>query len=541
MTKAYSYIRFSSKSQASGDSLRRQTRLAEDYANKLGLELDFNTYQDLGVSAWTGSNTSEDAALGQFILACEKNQIPRGSHLLVESLDRLSREDVESAMHQLMTLTKIHGIVVVTLSDNKVYKSPVNMIDLIMSLTIMQRSNEESEIKSQRLRAVHEHKRANPETSIKTERCPFWLELTEDRKGYQVIEEQAAIVASIFESSIAGIGIHRILQDLNNRNIKPPKADHWGTSTIGAILTNKAVFGCHQPHHYVEGVRKPVGEVKNNYFPVIVSEDEYYLSASKRKARDLTNKSTGRRGKYFTNLFNSIAKCASCGSSMLFNKKNKKHSYLTCRGRIMKLCDNKPVRYDKMELLITERFLSPLFINHLAEYSNRKNEKVDNSTTLEILESKLQNHNDKIQSYIDANDGINNERLIVAIRAENQIVNNIILEIESFKISNAKEQIKSENAHLDLKMSCQLVSNCLQSDVNGTKNESLSDMEIFRERAKLNKILLSAFGEVKVFNSIELGLSVRLNTGNATFDKYWFNNNSSTMKWYLGLNMTKNN
>ena len=40
MTKAYSYLRFSTPEQQRGDSFRRQTSLAADYAAQHGLELD---------------------------------------------------------------------------------------------------------------------------------------------------------------------------------------------------------------------------------------------------------------------------------------------------------------------------------------------------------------------------------------------------------------------------------------------------------------------------------------------------------------------
>ena len=53
MPKAYSYIRFSSTKQISGDSLDRQIRLSEEYAAKNGLELDTSlNLRDLGISAY---------------------------------------------------------------------------------------------------------------------------------------------------------------------------------------------------------------------------------------------------------------------------------------------------------------------------------------------------------------------------------------------------------------------------------------------------------------------------------------------------------
>ncbi|KVR83488.1 recombinase family protein [Burkholderia vietnamiensis] len=49
--KAYSYLRFSTPEQAQGDSFRRQTALAEAYAQQHGLELDTTLrFADEGVS-----------------------------------------------------------------------------------------------------------------------------------------------------------------------------------------------------------------------------------------------------------------------------------------------------------------------------------------------------------------------------------------------------------------------------------------------------------------------------------------------------------
>nr|WP_290095175.1 recombinase family protein [uncultured Escherichia sp.] len=48
--KAYSYIRFSSKKQEQGDSVRRQIALAEHYAHANNLILSDKNFQDLGIS-----------------------------------------------------------------------------------------------------------------------------------------------------------------------------------------------------------------------------------------------------------------------------------------------------------------------------------------------------------------------------------------------------------------------------------------------------------------------------------------------------------
>src|SRR5215467_1963131 len=97
MRRAYSYIRFSTPEQAKGDSLRRQTELSERYAREHGLTLDDKlTFRDLGKSAFRGKNAQE-GELGDFIKAVEDGRIKRGSYLLVENLDRLSRQPARKA------------------------------------------------------------------------------------------------------------------------------------------------------------------------------------------------------------------------------------------------------------------------------------------------------------------------------------------------------------------------------------------------------------------------------------------------------------
>jgi DNA invertase Pin-like site-specific DNA recombinase len=122
--KAYSYARFSSRAQAEGDSLRRQLSAAYAYAEANGLELD-TSLQDLGVSAFTGANRVK-GALKSFMDRVESGEIPRGSLLLIDSMDRLSRQDVTQATHQLLGIA-LAGITVVTLSDGRSFDSNASM------------------------------------------------------------------------------------------------------------------------------------------------------------------------------------------------------------------------------------------------------------------------------------------------------------------------------------------------------------------------------------------------------------------------------
>jgi DNA invertase Pin-like site-specific DNA recombinase len=110
-TQAYSYIRFSRPEQLKGDPLRRQLEGSQQWADELGLPLD-TQLRDLGLSAYSGANR-EKGALGKFLALVDRVEIARGSVLIIESLDRLSREVVLDALQQFTALIQA-GIVIAT-------------------------------------------------------------------------------------------------------------------------------------------------------------------------------------------------------------------------------------------------------------------------------------------------------------------------------------------------------------------------------------------------------------------------------------------
>jgi len=118
--KAYSYIRFSTPEQAKGDSLRRQLEQSEKYCKEHGLVLDDTLrLTDRGLSAYHGIHKTK-GMLGEFLKRVENGGIPEGSVLIVESLDRLSREEILTALNQFTGIIQA-GIQLVTLADGQVY------------------------------------------------------------------------------------------------------------------------------------------------------------------------------------------------------------------------------------------------------------------------------------------------------------------------------------------------------------------------------------------------------------------------------------
>src|SRR5262245_25596759 len=190
--RAYSYVRFSSPQQAEGGGLQRQVKMSLAYCERKGLALDDSLHlHDLGVSAFRGDNVREGALAG-FLEACRTGRVAKGSFLIVESLDRLSRDQIRPALQLFLSLQD-HGITIVTLEPEREYSPErTDALALIEPLIIFARANEESETKSSRRREawVDAKDRARQGGGHVGKNCPAWLEVTPD--GFRVKEEAAA-------------------------------------------------------------------------------------------------------------------------------------------------------------------------------------------------------------------------------------------------------------------------------------------------------------------------------------------------------------
>ncbi len=321
MTKAYSYIRFSTPDQMKGDSLRRQMEVSKKYAATNDLEFDESlTIKDLGISAYKSTNTKR-GNLGLFLKAVESGRVDKGSYLLIESLDRLSRATVIEALTQFISIIN-DDIVIVTLVDDRTYKKgSINENELMFSLMSMSRAHEESKMKGYRISAAWSNKRKNSHIQKLTARCPAWLELSQDRLTFNEISDRVEIVKSIFEMTINGLGKIRIARRLNEQSVPVfGRGKGWHDSYLHKILNNRAVLGEFQAHKLENGKRIACDEPVKGYFPAIISEATFH----KAQASTLTRRHrAGPTGTKQSNLFTGLCKCAYCGSSMRFQDKGK--------------------------------------------------------------------------------------------------------------------------------------------------------------------------------------------------------------------------
>ncbi|WP_170138754.1 recombinase family protein, partial [Edaphovirga cremea] len=308
MKKAIAYLRFSSSVQQYGDSLKRQNRLVAEWLDAHpDYLLDNLTYKDLGLSAYHGTHATR-GAFADFMEAVEGGYIESGTVLLVESLDRLSRERIGEATERLKRILKA-GVEVVTLSDHTHYT--IDSLDdpysLIKAILIAQRANEESEIKSRRMKSAWQKKREEAEASGKiiTRSCPRWLKMDHDGKSFELIPEHARTIKEIFRLRLEGQSLNGIVKILNDKNVVTLTGETgvWNPSTIEKLLKNKALIGINVPSY-----RTKANDIKeiSGYFPRVIPDKVFYAASEYRKPP--YGKDIHTDNPYLINLFRSVMK-----------------------------------------------------------------------------------------------------------------------------------------------------------------------------------------------------------------------------------------
>lgn len=315
MTKAYSYIRMSTEAQLDGRSLPRQIEKSEKWASEHGLTLDTEiNLRDIGVSAFDGSNI-EKGQLGKFLQAIEEGRIEKGSYLLIESLDRLTRQNLHSALSLFLRILG-HGIYVVTLgSHSHVYAPELSdPTSLFIGIIELSRANSESQHKSERVSDAWHKKQdgVGPASGrVITSISKGWLKLRPDGTGFDPIPGRAEIVRRIFsDAADHGMGAYTITRRLNQEGVPPfGRSTGWQPSYVKKILKDRSVLGEYQPHTKKGGKRRPRGEPRQ-YYPPIIDEQLFYRAQKEQHSRRIG--SSGRKGHDLKNLFSGLARCGVC-------------------------------------------------------------------------------------------------------------------------------------------------------------------------------------------------------------------------------------
>ncbi|MCR9880539.1 recombinase family protein [Vibrio parahaemolyticus] len=294
----YSYSRFSRLKQRDGDSLKRQREYAEEVAKEYSMTINEDlVFSDHGKSAFHAEHKKK-GKYGIFLDAVKQGKVAKGSVLIVESFDRLSRENAMRAQSDITALIE-SDITIITSSDKRVYNKEVVYRDpsqIFMMVAVMVRAHEESLTKQKRslkrLKGAVEKWQGGDKAVSVGGANPSWVKRT--KIGLVFDKEKADVAKKICDLFTSGKTMVYIAAFLNDSNIPTfGRASHWRVTTITTLLENEALFGRKTVDlgGSEDGVVLPFRAVLEGYFPALITKEEFDLIQEIKKL-----KAKGRAG-----------------------------------------------------------------------------------------------------------------------------------------------------------------------------------------------------------------------------------------------------
>lgn len=323
---AYSYIRFSTKEQSAGDSFNRQIEASRKWCAQRGIELSEKTYADLGISAFKEKTR---ASLADMLSAIQLGSIKAGDHIILENLDRLSRQGIDITQEILRSILR-EGVKIVSLQDGlELDRNSLN--DLVSVIRIAVSANlahMESVKKSERVLAAKRAQREQVKQGKAVgKRLPYWLELAD---GQYQFNDRVDAIRLMVDMRIDGAGYGKIAIALNGSQHKPRTAEHWSVTTVKDILNSPALFG---RHVFVDT------DYVDDYYPALVSYTQFQTLKS-----TYTGNAGGRENH---NHLYGLVRCGKCGSAMtkkIVKRGDKNYNVWCCVGNANASCKQSAIR-----------------------------------------------------------------------------------------------------------------------------------------------------------------------------------------------------
>lgn len=301
MSKAISYIRFSTGKQAKGSSHERQTAMLARWIDENDqYTLSSESFKDLGISGFSGKHLK--SGFGKLLAAIENGSIQPGDVILVEAMDRAGRMDMADMLDLLIPILKA-GVSIVTLDDKNMYnRESINGSHIYILASKLQAAYQYSDTLSRRMKASYSsRKKAAAEGITPKRNTPVWL----TSEGV-LIPEIAPLVKQAFEDYASGLGERRIFERIFEGNDNPLLA-RMAPSTVKRWMTNRTAIG--------EWNGIP------NVYPAVI-EPELFYRVQKRMEDKFSP-----RGAPTKHRFTGLVVCAECGKN--FNTKHYQATGLT--------------------------------------------------------------------------------------------------------------------------------------------------------------------------------------------------------------------
>lgn len=294
---------------------------------------------DRGVSAWKITDLDEQQAanfhkgeLGRFLEKVRAGEIVSGSVLILERLDRFSRnyfdivfpvwlEVLQSGVEIYSCVTRTHY----TLAE--IRKNPMLAGMALMELA---NANQYSDGMSERIGRAFALRLAEAKAGQKVNLGgwqPRWVDFvgSKGQPGEFRLNEHASTMQRIVREYLDGRSMYQIAKGLIRDKWPCLQNGKWSQGTIANLLRHDSLTG-----------NKTIKTVKLvHYYPRLITDKEW--EQLKAKLADNSAKRGGNpTGDYIANLFRNRCKCSKCGGTM-----STEHGHYRCKNRRVGMCDSK--------------------------------------------------------------------------------------------------------------------------------------------------------------------------------------------------------
>lgn len=327
---AFSYQRVSSGQQVDGHGLDRQADAAALWCAANGHQLDQQlALSDRGKSAYSGRHLR--GALGRFLELAQSGQLGSSPVLLVEAIDRLSRQEPLDAIETILSGLVGSGVRVVTLEDQQEYSRLTIATDaskLLVLVVKIQAAHEFSKRNGMRSSAswANRYRAAKAGQKDPSPRCrPYWLDWDELANDFKV-NGNTAMVQRCFQLSEQGLGHTAIARQLTAEGFTNSSGGRLSGTVAGVLLRDRRLLGERE-------ITDPEGstEILQGYFPAVVTVAQFDRCRGLAADRD-TAPGRNRRSKRIRNLFAPIL-CCPCGLPLAHRSQSGgRYEKLICNG-----------------------------------------------------------------------------------------------------------------------------------------------------------------------------------------------------------------
>lgn len=458
------YARFSNQEQSQGSSKARQLKLCREFISEKRWESsDDRILVDEGLSAFSGANRAPGGLMFDFERRAEAGEFKGGHVLVVEHIDRISRQGHDEILPFLKKMTEA-GVTVAVASANRVHHAYERVtlgaaIELVVAAEL---AREESENKSKRLKGAQNARVKKAQESAAeglhlsgTKTVPAWIDVEKVNKRSEALRYvmtlnpyRASILREIFQLTIDGYGTPSIAKKLNERgepvwnHLERKSNNGWTVGYLTKLVLNRAVMGEYHPMHRPRGKKETSkGIAVLNHFPQAIDPVTFAKAQAARQSR---KGSSGAWQITHNNVFSGIAKCGHCGGRMKQEVTVRKghvrqykggryparqtFSYLKCHNALNRVwdeeadklrCTNRTaVRYEAIERAILEVAMKFIVVRQDVATDSRNDAlKIEIADRQRFIDEKQKQVENLFRSFSQSNSPTT-ERLALALEAE---------------------------------------------------------------------------------------------------------------------------